>query len=469
MRIQASSILNAVSGRLNAVLRGLDERHNLEGLDLEGSRDSMMIATGLLETVEAELLEMTMDSTSGSQWAKALSSAIKTLLILHGELSSFILLYQDESSTGTGADSTPPLQASAPHPPVSPFDRHQESLGAGNTHCQSQSGPGFPHANETPRIAFSAIIGNEAAKSSLWDNVILPFTLDSNLRSRYLTGIRSSPGNVILFGPPGCAKTLLAMATAYEARARFFSVRPSDILSKYVGESERTLRSIFSEASRCVGEGGGGSIIFFDEFDSIALCRGGSDEGIQARRLLSELLLQMTLLRQNANAAQTNFVRNGIGSDLENEGRSFSSEFVSSTPPCPIHQTTGSGPRPSQLVVVIAATNRMNDLDEAIIRRFESRVHVGLPSQTDRVALILNFLKGISHGLSDNELSTLGEITAGWSGSDIESWTREACMGPLRDFLSRLPIVADESTSLKVPPVMFEDFSSARQKMLLTD
>jgi ATPase family associated with various cellular activities (AAA) len=105
----------------------------------------------------------------------------------------------------------------------------------------------FPLSNlllPTQIIKFSDVVGNAAAKQSLYESVILPFSLTSpstpnitgDSRAQIFSGIRSRMGNVLLFGPPGCGKTLLVQASAAESGAELFSVRPSDILSKYQGE-----------------------------------------------------------------------------------------------------------------------------------------------------------------------------------------------------------------------------------------
>ena len=134
------------------------------------------------------------------------------------------------------------------------------------------------------------------------------------------------------------------MATANESKAVFFSVKPSEILSKYLGESERFLQSLFSRAYR-----ESKAIIFFDEFDSIACTRGQSEEGgTNSRALLAELLLQLSEHKER---------------DKDRVNRHDH------------HNDADGHLAPSERqVIVIAATNRIDDIDEAIQRRFESKV-----------------------------------------------------------------------------------------------
>jgi hypothetical protein len=102
--------------------------------------------------------------------------------------------------------------------------------------------------SEQPRTRFRDIIGHGAVKLRL-DEILLPLALPTNLADSILTGIRSSSASILLYGPPGCGKTQLAKAIAGEAQAAFISVGPSDILSKFVGESEASIRSMFDKGT----------------------------------------------------------------------------------------------------------------------------------------------------------------------------------------------------------------------------
>ena len=219
------------------------------------------------------------------------------------------------------------------------------------------------------RVSFKDIIGNTLVKQALFEHCVLPMKHGS--LHHLLQGIRHSVGNILLHGPPGTGKTLLAQAVAYECDAELFTLSPSDILSKYQGESERYLRDTFQRARACQR-----AILFFDEFDAIAMTRNRSsiDEG-NSRRLLSELLIQLTLNRQ-------------LQSFTAND------------------ETKEELPKQNK-VCVIAATNRIVDLDDAILRRFECKLCVDPPNLEERVLLIRKFLNGISLDITSDELDSI--------------------------------------------------------------
>jgi len=152
---------------------------------------------------------------------------------------------------------------------------------------------------------------------------------------------------------------------------------------------------------------------------------------------------------------------NSIRSDFDSEA---------ATPPPTLHCRQQIGPRDSDTdsaegIVVVAATNRISDLDDAVIRRFESRVLVALPSQSARRQLLLHCLGSLPQTLSEDDLETLAETTHGWSGSDIENWCRDAAMGPLRRFLQR-QASNGEGEGEEEDKINIADFKEALQKQL---
>lgn len=127
-------------------------------------------------------------------------------------------------------------------------------------------------------------------------------------------------------------------------------------------------------------------------------------------------------------------------------------------------------------VVVIAATNRVEDLDEAVVRRFECKIYVGVPNQGDRRKMLDFFLSGVDWELSDHELNDVSIMTESWSGSEIESLCREAAMAPLRDILPQIVLMTSQQSGSidknrykahMIAPIRFADFQSAYKKLLL--
>lgn len=265
---------------------------------------------------------------------------------------------------------------------------------------------------------FSDIIGHGDVKIRI-DELLLPLALPSSLIHSILKGVRALPASILLYGPPGCGKTQLARAIAGESQAALLSIGPSDILSKFVGESEASLRALFAQAtemarrteSRC-------AVLFFDEIDALGYSRGDESgktiDGDGSRRILAELLIQLSNLStlQQPRRGHKHEKRDEHRDDDDSECRD---ECVR--------------------VMVIAATNRLADCDPALIRRFAIQVHVGLPSERDRRKIFQKFLRDFEHSMTKADLRKLAIATEGWSGSDLESLTREAAMTPIRECL----------------------------------
>jgi transitional endoplasmic reticulum ATPase len=190
------------------------------------------------------------------------------------------------------------------------------------------------------------------------------------------------PKGILLFGPPGCGKTLLAKAVATESEANFIAVRGPEVLSKWVGESEKAIRKVFQKARQAAP-----CIIFFDEIDSIAPRRGlyGGESGV-TERLVNQLLTEM------------------------------------------------DGIEKLKSVVVIAATNRPDILDPALLRpgRFDRVVYVPPPDKKGRLEIFKVHTRNMPLA-EDVDLEKLAEITEGYTGADIEAVCREAALNALRE------------------------------------
>ncbi|XXQ29702.1 Vesicle-fusing ATPase [Plasmodiophora brassicae] len=228
--------------------------------------------------------------------------------------------------------------------------------------------------SEKPNVKWDDIAGLEQAKSLLKESVILPIKFP-----QLFTGKRTPWRGILLYGPPGTGKSYLAKAVATEADSTFFSVSSSDLVSKYVGDSERLVKQLFEMAREAKP-----SIIFIDEIDS--LCGNRTDgEADSSRRVKTEFLVQMQ----------------GVGHS--NEG-----------------------------VLVLGATNTPWDLDPAIRRRFEKRIYIPLPDAAAREVMFRVHLGSTPNNLVDSDFRDLGTMSAGLSGSDISGVVRDALMEPIR-------------------------------------
>ncbi|XP_054654985.1 spastin isoform X1 [Dunckerocampus dactyliophorus] len=225
-------------------------------------------------------------------------------------------------------------------------------------------------------VTFNDIAGQDLAKQALQEIVILPA-----LRPELFTGLRAPARGLLLFGPPGNGKTMLAKAVAAESNATFFNISAASLTSKYVGESEKLVRALFAAARELQP-----SVIFIDEVDSL-LCERREGEQEFSRRLKTEFLIEF----------------DGVQSGRDDK------------------------------VLVMGATNRPQELDEAVLRRFVKRVYVALPDEKTRATLLEHLLAKHGSPLSRNELSCLAKATAGYSGSDLTSLAKDAALGPIRE------------------------------------
>ena len=262
---------------------------------------------------------------------------------------------------------------------------------------------------EVPKVRWDDIGGLKDVKQEIREAVEWPLKYPKIFEEM---GIRP-PKGILLFGPPGTGKTLLAKAAATESGANFIAVRGPEILSKWVGESEKAIRKIFERARQVAP-----AIVFFDEIDSIAPARGLRHDSGVTDRIVNQLLTEM------------------------------------------------DGIMPLQNVVVIAATNRPDIIDPALLRpgRFDRIIYVPPPDKEARIEIFKihtrrvplctkeHVEKGVCSEDDVVDLEKLADMTEGYTGADIEAVVREAVMMKLRE-------------KFEVGPVSMKHFLKALKKI----
>ncbi|KAM5165432.1 spastin isoform 2-T2 [Mantella aurantiaca] len=256
-----------------------------------------------------------------------------------------------------------------------------------------------------PSVKFSDVAGQELAKQALQEIVILP-----SIRPELFTGLRAPARGLLLFGPPGNGKTMLAKAVAAESNATFFNISAASLTSKYVGEGEKLVRALFSVARELQP-----SIIFIDEVDSL-LCERREGEHDASRRLKTEFLIEF----------------DGVQSGGDDR------------------------------VLVMGATNRPQELDEAVLRRFTKRVYVSLPNEETRLLLLKNLLSKQGNPLTQKELAQLARQTEGYSGSDITALAKDAALGPIRELK---PEQVKNMSASEMRNIKYSDFMTSLKKI----
>jgi transitional endoplasmic reticulum ATPase len=256
---------------------------------------------------------------------------------------------------------------------------------------------------ETPETSFDDVGGLRKAKDTLTEAVEWPLSYDRLFEETNT----DPPSGVLLYGPPGTGKTLLARALAGETDVNFVHVNGPEIIDKYVGESEKTVREVFDRARQSAP-----SIVFFDEIDAVTARRGEGHEVTE--RVVSQLLTELDGLAENPN------------------------------------------------VVVLAATNRMEAIDPAILRpgRIDTHIEVPEPDAEARRKILAVHTRGKPLG-NDVALDEMAEEMAGYTGADIEAIAREASMRAIRELADDLgPEEANERADEVV--ITEEHFEQAR-------
>ena len=229
-------------------------------------------------------------------------------------------------------------------------------------------------------------------------------------------GIEPHSG-ILLYGPPGCGKTLLAKVLASESEANMFLINGPEIMNKYYGETEAKLRDIFKEA-----KDGSPSIIFIDEIDAIAPKREEAYGDVE-KRVVAQLLALMDGLNDRGN------------------------------------------------VIVLGATNRPDSVDPALRRpgRFDREFEISVPNEDGRLEIILIHSRGMPIG-DDVDLKSLAAELHGYTGADIKSLCREAAMKSIRRYLPEIDLETDRIPSevLQSMQIQISDFYDAMQEVIPT-
>ncbi|XP_075508540.1 uncharacterized protein LOC142545313 isoform X1 [Primulina tabacum] len=277
-------------------------------------------------------------------------------------------------------------------------------------------------------VTFADIGALDEIKESLQELVMLPLRRPDLFEGGLLKPCRG----ILLFGPPGTGKTMMAKAIANEAGASFINVSMSTITSKWFGEDEKNVRALFTLAAKVAP-----TIIFIDEVDSMLGQRNRAGEHEAMRKIKNEFMTHW----------------DGLLS------------------------------KPGERILVLAATNRPFDLDEAIIRRFERRIMVGLPSVENREKILKTLLtkERVDEGL---DLKELARMTEGYTGSDLKNLCITAAYRPVRELIHQERLKAQKKKSIaeggsedvstrydkkeraiNIRPLNMEDFKEAKNQV----
>jgi len=262
---------------------------------------------------------------------------------------------------------------------------------------------------EVPNVKWMDIGGLKEVKEELQEAVEWPLKYPEFFEHMNT----NPPKGVLLYGPPGTGKTLLAKAVANESESNFISIKGPELLSKWVGESERGVREVFRKARQASP-----TIIFFDELDSITPIRGGHGDSHVTERVISQILTELDGLEE------------------------------------------------LKEVVVIGATNRLDMVDPALLRpgRFDKLLNVPVPDLEARKEILKIHLKN-KPLTKDVSVDQLAEKTEGYSGADLAALCNTASMLVIKEHIAKSKTIEKAKEKLKGLKISMKDFEKTLEKM----
>ena len=374
----------------------------LKCLRLSGTNHDMIAKRVKVALEEAEALKATIakqqqQQTESSNEAAAISpTASKSM---SSKLSSAI------SSTSPPKQAQPAAAAKHQPAPVPQNNRRKTRLDYDKDPLVQQVKQDmYVDPSELQHTTWNDIAGLARAKQSLQESAILPL-----LRPDLFSGLRK-PQNILLYGPPGTGKTMLVKAVAHESQCLLFNCSASTLTSKWHGEGEKLVRTLFAVARNVAP-----SLIFMDEMDALLSTRNDSEHEA-SRRFKTEFMVQMDGLTSSATASNN--------------------------------------------LLVVGCTNCPWNVDDAILRRFPRRILIPLPDAEARLVLLQKLLeKAGKHSLTKRQVSQLAKNSLeGCSGSDISAICTEASFGPIR---SLSPAKLQNVRQDQLRPISMQDFETA--------